>query len=452
MTSPGLAGASPAERLISRAGVSLAPGALPPVTVALPIHKPEPDRLARALASITAQTHSTLEILLIPNGCSPAELLLIGDLARHDPRCRVTPLPDASLAAALNHALRVATHALIARQDADDVSTPDRIEQQARAIADRPRLAALGCGWTTIDRATSRATSTTRPPTDPRDARAALLTTNPFAHGSMMLRRDAIRAVGGYDESLERAQDYELWTRLARLHQIAAIPDVLYHWTHHGHASHSSSPAQARTHARAMLRAWDQLDAPAHDPSAPELAASARAELESAITRVLIGDATPDVLDHVLRTHPSSTALLARLWADRVQPPEAGRAIEACRRAKLREVGARLRARGIDSVHLYPGGAHAAWVADHADDLGLAIASWRDDNPATGHASPEALTAGEHVLICSDHLEDLLWERTADLRRRGVHVHRLYADSDDEAVTAQTHHEASASPSLARTA
>ena len=275
--------------------------ALPPVTVALPIHRPDPNRLTRALASITAQTHDRLEILLLPNGCSPAELLLINDLAQHDPRCRIAPLPEASLAAAVNHALRIASHDLVARQDADDLSAPTRLEMQARAMVCLPELAALGCGWTTIDRHTSAVRCTTKPPTDPRDARTSLLTGNPFAHGSMMLRRDAVRAAGGYDESLTRAQDYDLWARLAPAGAIAAIPDVLYHWTHHGQTSHASSPAQARAHAQTMLRAWRMLDPQSQTTPDTDRSTAARAELESAIARVLVGEATPDVLDHILR-------------------------------------------------------------------------------------------------------------------------------------------------------
>ena len=426
--------------------------ALPPVTVALPIHRPDPNRLTRALASITAQTHDRLEILLLPNSCSPAELLLINDLAQHDPRCRIAPLPEASLAAAVNHALRIASHDLVARQDADDLSAPTRLEMQARAMVCLPELAALGCGWTTIDRHTSAVRCTTKPPTDPRDARTSLLTGNPFAHGSMMLRRDAVRAAGGYDESLTRAQDYDLWARLAPAGAIAAIPDVLYHWTHHGQTSHASSPAQARAHAKTMLRAWRMLDPQSQTTPDTDRSTAARAELESAIARVLVGEATPDVLDHILRTHPSQLALLARLWADRVQPRTATRAIETCRRARLREVGSQLRSTCVPSVHLFPAGAHAAWVADHACDLGITIASLRDDNPATGYESPDVLASGEHVLICSDHLEDRLWDRTEALRARGVHVHRLYSQSPAQVLTEQTRREALASPSLARTA
>jgi hypothetical protein len=49
-----------------------------------------------------------------------------------------------------------------------------------------------------------------------------------------MLRADAVRALGGYDEAMERAEDYDLWLRLAQLHAVAALPDLLYDWRDHG--------------------------------------------------------------------------------------------------------------------------------------------------------------------------------------------------------------------------
>lgn len=437
---PCVAGAGPSGRW---------KGVLPPVTIALPVHRPEPDRLARALASIEAQTHADLDVLIIPNGCSPAETLMIRDLAAGDPRCRVEPLPEASLASALNVALRSARHDLVARQDADDLSVPSRIETLAGAMLDRPGLAALGCGWTVLDRETHRTRCTMRPPTDPASARAALLMENPFAHGSMMLRRDAVRAAGGYDESLPRAQDYDLWMRLARRGVISAVPDVLYHWTHHGRAGYASSPEQARAHARLMLRVWRELDA--ESSAGSERESELQSELEATLARVIAGEARPDALDTLVRGAPSVLALMARLWAQRMAPQDD--TAEVCQRARLREVGAQLRAAGVRGVHLFPDGAHAAWVREHQHDLGIEVVGTCDDDPRRGVPSPDEMPAGSDVLICSDTIEATLWDRCEPLRQRGVRVHRLYGEAARQPdATDRTARESPASLFLARTA
>jgi hypothetical protein len=45
-----------------------------------------------------------------------------------------------------------------------------------------------------------------------------------------LVRRDALRACGGFDETLPYSEDWELWLRLSRVHQFALLrwPPVLY--------------------------------------------------------------------------------------------------------------------------------------------------------------------------------------------------------------------------------
>ena len=57
--------------------------------------------------------------------------------------------------------------------------------------------------------------------------RRTLIRRNPFVHSSVMLRREAVLRVGGYDETLPVAQDYDLWMRLSRLARLANLPEPL---------------------------------------------------------------------------------------------------------------------------------------------------------------------------------------------------------------------------------
>jgi hypothetical protein len=56
-----------------------------------------------------------------------------------------------------------------------------------------------------------------------------LLFDNPFVHSSVMMRREAVEAVGGYstDPVRQPPEDYELWSRLARRFKVANLPDRL---------------------------------------------------------------------------------------------------------------------------------------------------------------------------------------------------------------------------------
>ena len=253
------------------------------VTVALPIRHAA-DTLERAFRCIVDQTHRELEFLLLLNGSDDATATLARTLAAREPRARVIEEPTAHLAAALNLALREARGELVARMDADDACTPDRIARQVAFLADHPNIAAVGCGYDVVTPSGQRV-FTVRPPTHAAEARWKLLLGNVFAHGSMLLRRSAILAVGGYAERCEKAQDYELWLRLLRTHDLVALPDVLYTHTVRDAADASRSTSeQSDVAAHAMLDAWYAL------PSAKD-----HARLKSAMVAAMSKGEDPDL-------------------------------------------------------------------------------------------------------------------------------------------------------------
>lgn len=108
--------------------------------------------------------------------------------------------------------------------------------------------------------------------------------------------------------------------------------------------------------------------------------------------------------------------------------------MDVCKRARVREVGARLRAMGVREVILWGAGAHSAFVLEHAHDLGVPVVGLVDDALAGRDrlgfrvGAPDGVAPGRHVLLSSDAHEDALWERSAGARARGVIVHRFYAD------------------------
>jgi glycosyltransferase involved in cell wall biosynthesis len=173
------------------------------VTVALPINRlPNGGdgrgaaRLRAAFESIVGQAHRELEILIVANGADEGTLRSVRELAASDPRARVVELAEANLGGALNAALAEASHELVARMDADDWCVPSRLAVQVEEMLRRPEIAALGCAWEQADER-GQVGAVVRPPCNRSEARWRLLIGNSFAHGSMMLRRSAVLAVGG---------------------------------------------------------------------------------------------------------------------------------------------------------------------------------------------------------------------------------------------------------------
>ncbi len=400
-----------------------------PVTVLLPAHREGP-LLEEAAASIFAQTHQDFALLIILNAVDPPTAEAAERLAARDTRVRIIRRPQGHLAGALNAGIAAAQTEWLVRMDADDTCAPERIECQLEFAAAHPELAAIGSAFITVD-GQGRRLAVHRPPVDPREARWRLLISNPFAHGSMLLRRSALIALNGYDESLPRAQDLELWLRLSG--RIAAAPDVLY--THRQRAvdSYSGSDQQAAVAARLLANAWLELPAaPAHDVIAA---------LQHVMTPVLHkeGPGIAEVESRLTEQGPTRELIMAWLWAREHTPSLTRRATDICLGSRIREVLGPKRAAGLTEIKLWGSGAHTGRALPHLHAMGIRVTAIVDDYP---QAQPiyglpiertDTLAAGDTVLLSSDTFESLMWRRSAPARARGVRVIPLYAayDADD---------------------
>lgn len=195
----------------------------PAVSVLMAVHDGA-GTVRAAVDSVLAQTAADLELLVVDDGSTDATPAILGAVG--DPRLRVVRQAHAGLTAALNYGLRLARAPLLARLDADDLALPERLARQ-RAFLDAHReVGLLGTGARTVD-AGGREVGLIRPPADDAGLRRALIRANPFVHSSVVVRRAVIEAVGGYDETLPVAQDYDLWMRMSGHTRLANLPEPL---------------------------------------------------------------------------------------------------------------------------------------------------------------------------------------------------------------------------------
>jgi hypothetical protein len=144
----------------------------------------------------------------------------------------------------------------VARADADDRSAATRFTRQAQFLEAHPELVACGSA---VRMHMQGRLWVHRPPTDPDEIHRALLRWNPFSHGEMMFRAEAVRAVGGYDEGFRFGQDYDLWLRLLQRGPIGCVDEILYdRWPPTGQPFRSKRRAQAWSSARAQCRHYRQ--------------------------------------------------------------------------------------------------------------------------------------------------------------------------------------------------
>jgi Glycosyl transferase family 2 len=181
--------------------------------------------VSEAIASILDQSFTDFEFLVVNDGSTDgtAEVLASFD----DERLTVVENErQRGLTWSLNHGLALTSSAYVARQDADDRSSPDRFARQVEFLDSHPEVALVGTWYRKIDEH-GRVLASQELPVDSTHLRWHLIFYSPFVHSAVMLRRSALESVGVYDESLGYAQDYDLWCRIARHFALANLDDHL---------------------------------------------------------------------------------------------------------------------------------------------------------------------------------------------------------------------------------
>ncbi|MBF0309564.1 MAG: glycosyltransferase [Magnetococcales bacterium] len=184
--------------------------AQPPVTLLLAVFNGA-DFLDAALRSVAGQTFGDFELLVVDDGSSDATPHLLRQWQRREPRLRCLTNPrNLGLTRSLNRGLAEARGRYLARLDADDIAFPERLQKQVAFLEAHPEVGLLGSNCLLL--------STEGTPGKPGEVvsgdlaiRWEMLFQNPFFHSAVMWRRSLGLT---YDESLPRAQDYDLWVRL----------------------------------------------------------------------------------------------------------------------------------------------------------------------------------------------------------------------------------------------
>ncbi|SIT50200.1 putative glycosyltransferase [Paraburkholderia piptadeniae] len=141
-----------------------------------------------------------------------------------------------------------------ARIDAGDLSTPQRLAKQRAYLEANPRVAGLGM-WTQVVSRDGTPLFMLTPPTEPRAIRRVRFLRTCFVHPSMMLRVDAVLAVGNYREAYKAAEDLDLFLRLMERYDCANLPETgLYYELNEGGISATKRRRQIVSTLRLQMR------------------------------------------------------------------------------------------------------------------------------------------------------------------------------------------------------
>lgn len=220
----------------------------PAITVLMTVFNAEA-YLESSLRSILDQTFRDFEFLIVDDGSCDGSVEILQRWARKDARIRLLlNTTNKGQTPCLNEGIDAARARWIARQDADDLSHPRRLELQMAAIQSQPSLGLVGTnGWLIDGQGSFR--GLINAPVGGVGVQWSSLFYNPFLHSSVCFRKEAAVAVGSYDSALRIAQDYTLWLRIMEKHPAENLPERLL--TYRVHASSLSNEGRATTRREA---------------------------------------------------------------------------------------------------------------------------------------------------------------------------------------------------------
>jgi len=200
---------------------------MPLISVIIPVYNSE-KTLQETLESVLNQTFSDFEVIVINDGSPDGSLDVISSI--QDSRIKVFSYPNSGLSASRNRGLSHACGEFIAFIDADDLWTPDKLEAQLKALQANPQ-AGVAYSWTAyIDESGQFLRSGNRIAVT-GDVYGKLLVRNFLENGSnALIRKQALDAVGGFDQALCSAEDWDIVLRLASRYHFVAVPaaQILY--------------------------------------------------------------------------------------------------------------------------------------------------------------------------------------------------------------------------------
>ncbi len=216
--------------------------AVPRVSVILPVYNGA-DYLVSAIESVLTQGFGDFELICIDDGSRDESGAIIRHFAQRDARVRDCPNPgNIGLPATLNRGTTLARAPLHSWTSHDNLMRPIMLDRLVTALDAAPDAAVAYAGYTVIDSEGAPMRYHAPRPVEDR------LLGNPV--GAAFLYRSEVPAqLGGYDEDLFGAEDYDFWLRAARRFGFVRVDEDLYLYRRHA----ASLTDQRTIRIRAMV-------------------------------------------------------------------------------------------------------------------------------------------------------------------------------------------------------
>lgn len=218
-----------------------------------------------ALATVRAQTFTGWELIVVDDGSTDDTAARLAQ-SPPDQRQQVIHQANAGRSGARNRGLASAQGDIIAFLDVDDTWNSSYLTQMCAALDQAPGAVAAFCGWQysdESDRPLPQVVFLTQRDVSRLDQE--LIWRNSIPSSSLVARRRALLQVGGFDETLDACEDWDLWLRLKSQGTFVAVPRALMRYRAHAESTTENVAVMERDRLRVNARFLGALDEPLAD-------------------------------------------------------------------------------------------------------------------------------------------------------------------------------------------
>ncbi|MBW0008190.1 MAG: glycosyltransferase family 2 protein [Sphingomonas sp.] len=183
--------------------------------------------VGETLTSVRRQTFEPFEVIVVDDGSTDATPALLQRHADEDRRIRIVRQINRGAAAARNRGVAEARGTYVAFLDHDDLWSPTHLASQVNRLAASDTDTAVAYSWSCLIDMKGEVISPSDKPLFEGDVLRNLCRRNFIGNGSAgMVRKSALEAVGGFDESLPGQDDYHLYLKLAERFKFVCTREV----------------------------------------------------------------------------------------------------------------------------------------------------------------------------------------------------------------------------------
>ena len=197
------------------------------ISVVMPCYNEDREMLLTAVNSILTQTYDDIELIVIVDNPLADELIsCLEGIAKTDSRIKLyINSQNKGITYSLNKGIELASGEYIARMDADDISVPERLENQLEYL-EQNKLELIGGEYVYIDSSGKTISPVQHVPESPTLIKKLLCEANCIAHPTYLFKKDIWYRVRGYTE-LSSCEDYHfLLKAISKKVRIGVVPKL----------------------------------------------------------------------------------------------------------------------------------------------------------------------------------------------------------------------------------